>query len=177
MVCFGLWSESLYAGLLKLCLSFCPWKCNPPWHLCLCAYLCIMDPTHSMRLLYSGLDRLFCTGIRGWKKSKILRAIRSKGIKKKLGPSIFLRARFGFSNIVYTSGIEISQHFCGPFLPLVLPFCGPSPNLFAKYCHICTLCCGRVSSNSHSHVSVFPLGQMEGILTNVVVIFRIWFFA
>ena len=49
-------------------------------------------------------------------------------ILKNWGPSIFCRARFGFSIIFYTSGIDMSQNFQGPFGPLVLTFCGPSPN-------------------------------------------------
>ena len=38
------------------------------------------------------------------------------------------KARFGFSNVFYTSDVEMNQHFQGPFGPLVLIFCGPSPN-------------------------------------------------
>ena len=37
-------------------------------------------------------------------------------------------ARFGFPNVCYTSGIQMSQHFQGPFGPFVETFFGPSPN-------------------------------------------------
>ena len=49
-------------------------------------------------------------------------------VLKNHGPSNFFRARFGISNIFYTSGIEVSYHFQGPFGPLVLIFCGLLPN-------------------------------------------------
>ena len=49
-------------------------------------------------------------------------------VLKNWGPSIFCRARFGFSNIFCTSGIDMSQNFQGPLGPLVWTFCWPSPN-------------------------------------------------
>ena len=45
-------------------------------------------------------------------------------LKKKEGPQ---GPKFPCSNIPYTSGIEMSQ-LLGPFGPLILTFCGPSPN-------------------------------------------------
>ena len=42
------------------------------------------------------------------------------GIKDEGPQFFFFRARFDFCNIFYTSGIEMSQHFQGPFGPLLL---------------------------------------------------------
>ena len=57
-------------------------------------------------------------------------AIWASGIEKMrvLFFCFFFQGQICFSNIFYTSGIEMSQHFQGPFGPLVLTFCGPSPN-------------------------------------------------
>ena len=54
-------------------------------------------------------------------------------VLKNWGSSIYFRTRFGFSNLLHTSGIEMNQQFQGPFGPLVLTFCGPSPNFEGKW--------------------------------------------
>ena len=66
-------------------------------------------------------------GATGWNNPKISRAIWAPGVKK-LRASIFFKAIFSSSSVFYTSGFEMRQHFQGPFGPLVLKFCGPSPN-------------------------------------------------
>ena len=71
--------------------------------------------------------KLLCM-TRGQNKPKISRAIWSNGTTKWRALNFFSRARFGFTNVFYTSGFEMSQHFQGPFGPLVLIFCGPSIN-------------------------------------------------
>ena len=65
--------------------------------------------------------------IRCWNKLNISRATWAL-VFKNWGPSFFFNAWFGFSNIFYTSGIEMSQQFQGPFGPLVVTFCRPLPN-------------------------------------------------
>ena len=50
-----------------------------------------------------------------WNKPNILRAIWAPGFKKSEVSHVFFRARFVFS-IFYTSGIDIGQHFPGPFV-------------------------------------------------------------
>ena len=64
---------------------------------------------------------------KGQNKPKISRATLAP-VSKIEGPLIFLVDRFGFPNIIYTSGIEMSKHFQGPFGPLVLTLCKPSSN-------------------------------------------------
>ena len=64
----------------------------------------------------------------GQNKSKILRAIWVLGIKKLKALKLFSvpDSSFSKSNIFYTSGIEMSQHFQLPFGPLVfIIFFGP----------------------------------------------------
>ena len=60
----------------------------------------------------------------GCNKSKISRVVWAPGIRK-LRALNFFRTRFGFSNIFYTSGTEISHHFQAPLRPLALHFEGP----------------------------------------------------
>ena len=62
-------------------------------------------------------------------KPKISGAIWAFGIKTLRALKFFSGSDWFFSNIFYSSGIEMSPHyFQEPFGPLVLTFCGPSPN-------------------------------------------------
>ena len=80
-------------------------------------------------MMHSEFCYVFYCKTRGRNKPKISRANWALDIEKlRATISFFFRARFGFSNIFYTSVIEMSPHFHGPFGPLVLKFCGPSLN-------------------------------------------------
>ena len=82
---------------------------------------------------------------KGPNKQQISRAIWATGIKTMRAFKFFFRVRFGFSNIFYTSGIEMSQHFQGPSGQFVLTFCGPNLRAIGPRTHfISTPVCTRV---------------------------------
>ena len=88
----------------------------------------------SMWLLRSWLSVALC-GLRTrvWSKPKISGAIWTLGIKKLKAIIFFFRATWDLVYIFYTSSIEMSQHFQGPFGPLVLTFCGLLPNFESNW--------------------------------------------
>ena len=63
-----------------------------------------------------------------WSHSLFLNYVQARQKLRSLNFLSGFRARSSFHDTFCTLGIEMSQHFQGPFGPLVLTFSGPSPN-------------------------------------------------
>ena len=71
----------------------------------------------------------------GHNKPKFLTVTWTPDTEKLRALNFFFMTRFVFSDIFYTSGIEMSQHFPGPFGPLVVSFCELSSNFEGDFKH------------------------------------------